>query len=73
MAAGGEAGARTAPLETLPDAPDDCARALYAALYRLESSGARTLLIEQVPDVPAWRAVRDRLARAAAGGPAPVT
>jgi L-threonylcarbamoyladenylate synthase len=60
-------GPRRAPLEILPDAPRACARALYGALYRLEASGADTLLLEPVPDVAAWRAVRDRLERAAAG------
>jgi L-threonylcarbamoyladenylate synthase len=60
-------GGRRAALEALPDDPDGYARSLYAALYRLEGSGASTLLIEALPEDEGWSAVRDRIARAAAG------
>jgi L-threonylcarbamoyladenylate synthase len=40
------------------------ARVLYAALRQLDAAHADTLLIEDVPDTAAWRAVRDRLTRA---------
>ena len=64
----GEAlGTRTAPVEILPDDPDGYAAGLYAALYRLEASGARELRIVEVPEGDAWAAVRDRIIRAAAG------
>ncbi len=43
---------------------DGYARALYAALRELDAANADSLLIEEVPDTPAWRAVRDRLQRA---------
>ena len=43
------------------------AQSLYAALRELDARGARRLLVEQVPDDPAWAGVRDRLQRAAAG------
>jgi L-threonylcarbamoyladenylate synthase len=40
------------------------ARRLYAALRELDAAHADAILIEDVPDTPAWRAVRDRLTRA---------
>lgn len=42
---------------------------LYAALRELDQSGCDAILIEAPPDTPEWTAVRDRLRRAAAGGP----
>jgi L-threonylcarbamoyladenylate synthase len=44
--------------------PDGYARMLYAALRELDAARADVLLIEAVPDEPAWLAVRDRLTRA---------
>lgn len=61
---------------TLPDDPARYGQALYAALRELDDSGASRILIEAVPEQPAWAAVRDRLARATAAKPAahqPVT
>jgi L-threonylcarbamoyladenylate synthase len=58
-------GPRDAPTEVLPDDERGFARELYAALYRLEQSGAKVLLIEQVPRSSSWGAVADRLRRAA--------
>ncbi len=52
--------------ETMPDDPEACARALYDTLRRLDGLGLQRLLVERVPADPAWDAVRDRLARAAA-------
>lgn len=49
---------------TAADDADGYARMLYAALRELDAARADTLLIEEVPDTPAWLAVRDRLARA---------
>jgi hypothetical protein len=60
-------GIRQAPLEVLPDDAGGYARSLYAALYRLEGSGATTLLIEALPEDDVWSAARDRIVRAAAG------
>lgn len=59
-------GVRPAQLEVLPDDVDGYARALYAALYRLERAAPARLVIEAVPHEDAWLAVRDRLARAVA-------
>ncbi len=42
------------------------AQRLYAALHELDRAGCDLILIEQVPDAPGWRAVRDRLQRASA-------
>jgi L-threonylcarbamoyladenylate synthase len=52
--------------QRLPDTPDDYARELYAALRRADAVSPACILVEAVPEAPAWRAVRDRLARAAA-------
>ena len=41
------------------------AQALYAALRDLDATGAEAILIESPPDSPEWRAVLDRLRRAA--------
>jgi L-threonylcarbamoyladenylate synthase len=50
---------------TLPDTADGYARGLYAALHELEAQRVSTIVVEDVPDEPAWWAVRDRLVRAA--------
>src|SRR3954469_19145504 len=42
------------------------ARDLYAALRDLEDRGCSAIAVEPLPDDPAWDAIRDRLARAAA-------
>jgi L-threonylcarbamoyladenylate synthase len=41
------------------------ARELYVNLRSLDKSGAREILVEEVPGGEAWDAVRDRLRRAA--------
>lgn len=40
---------------------------LYAHLRTLDASGAKRIVVEAPPRLPAWEAVNDRLARAAAG------
>lgn len=49
----------------MPREPGAYARRLYAALRELDSAGCGEILIEVPPDEPDWRAVRDRLRRAA--------
>ncbi len=44
---------------------------LYANLRMLDEAGCDALLVEEPPPETAWTAVRDRLARAAAGAEAP--
>lgn len=50
---------------TLPDDPARYGHRLYAALRELDALGCACILIEAVPETPAWAAVRDRLGRAA--------
>lgn len=47
----------------MPPDPSGYAAALYAALAALDREGPTRIVIETPPDAPAWRAVRDRLAR----------
>ncbi len=47
-----------------PQEPGAYAHDLYASLRALDANGADAILIEAVPDAPAWHAVRDRLIRA---------
>ncbi len=50
----------------LGSSPEVYARGLYAALHAMDEAGATDVLIESVPEGPAWAAVRDRLRRASA-------
>lgn len=52
------------PNEALPADPEGYARALYAALHRLDDAACDLILIARVPDDPPWSAIRDRLHRA---------
>ncbi|HMW16916.1 MAG TPA: L-threonylcarbamoyladenylate synthase [Accumulibacter sp.] len=51
----------------LPDEPAGYAFALYAALRELDGSGVDQILVEEIPATAAWRAIADRLTRAAYG------
>ncbi len=51
--------------------PVEFGHSLYARLRELDRSAADCLLIETVPDEPDWRAVADRLGRAAVGAGRP--
>ena len=42
------------------------ARAIYAELHRCDEAGAELIVVEALPDAPQWRAIADRLQRAAA-------
>jgi L-threonylcarbamoyladenylate synthase len=53
---------RAAPAE-----PAAYARQLYASLRALDTLGADLILVETPPALPAWRAIADRLRRAASG------
>lgn len=50
----------------MPDQAAAYAKRLYHELHRLDQLGCDMILVEQVPDGPAWEGVRDRLNRAAA-------
>ncbi|MDR3213362.1 MAG: threonylcarbamoyl-AMP synthase [Azoarcus sp.] len=81
------AGRRVAALVVSGDAPRDAgscagwhaapadpagyARQLYASLRALDALGADFILVEAPPETPTWRAVADRLRRAAAGAGMP--
>jgi L-threonylcarbamoyladenylate synthase len=42
------------------------ARAIYAELHQCDEAGAELIVVEALPDTPEWRAIADRLRRAAA-------
>jgi L-threonylcarbamoyladenylate synthase len=52
--------------EALPADPEGYARALYAALHRLDALGLDRIVVAELPEGAPWRALRDKLARAAA-------
>lgn len=61
-----------APLEAplaravmMPDDAAEYARQLYGTLHALDDAGCTLVLVERVPEGPAWDGVRDRLERAA--------
>ncbi|NGO37802.1 threonylcarbamoyl-AMP synthase [Limisphaera ngatamarikiensis] len=56
--------ARVAEVRLLPHEPGAYARALYAAWHRCDQSGAQLIVMEAVPDDPAWAGIADRLQRA---------
>jgi L-threonylcarbamoyladenylate synthase len=49
----------------MPADPDSYANRLYAALHELDDRRCDLILVERVPDAPAWAGVLDRLVRAA--------
>jgi len=49
----------------MPNEPRGYARELYAALHAADARGATIVAVERPPDTAPWRAIRDRLARAA--------
>jgi len=52
-------------LSTIGRDPNAVARTLYADLYEWDRSQSECILVELPPDEPQWRAVRDRLLKAA--------
>ncbi len=50
--------------QVAPELPDDYARLLYGSLRWLDVSGCRLIVVEALPALPEWTAVRDRLGRA---------
>lgn len=51
----------------MPADPVGYAHDLYAALREMDRAGADLIVVEALPDEPAWAAVADRLRRAVAG------
>ena len=55
-----------ASLSVIPHDAEAFARALYSELHRCDDAGAELIIVEALPDAPEWRAIADRLLRAAA-------
>ena len=49
----------------LPARAETYASALFASLHQMDTAGVKAIVVETVPDLPIWDAVRDRLQRAA--------
>jgi len=54
-----------ARVSIIPHDPEAFARALYAELHQSDEAGADIIIVEAVPETNEWRAIRDRLKRAA--------
>jgi L-threonylcarbamoyladenylate synthase len=52
-------------VSVIPHDAEAFARALYAQFHESDEAGAEWIIVEQVPDTHEWRAIADRLARAA--------
>lgn len=59
-------GAGFAGVSVIPHDAEAFARAIYAELHRCDEAGADLIIVEALPDAPAWRAIADRLQRASA-------
>lgn len=53
-------------ISVVPHDAEAFARALYAELHHCDELAAAHIIVETPPDAPEWRAIADRLARAAA-------
>lgn len=56
--------ARELVIVPMPETPGEYARLLYATLHALDQRELARIVVDPLPDTEAWRAVRDRLARA---------
>jgi L-threonylcarbamoyladenylate synthase len=54
-----------ARVSVIPHDAEAFARAIYAELHRCDDAGAECIVVEAPPDTAAWRAIADRLQRAA--------
>ena len=52
-------------VSVIPHDAEAFARALYAQFHESDEAGAESIIVEQVPDTQEWRAIADRLTRAA--------
>jgi len=55
-----------AAVSVIPHDAEAFARAIYAELHRCDETGAELIVVEALPEAPEWRAIADRLSRAAA-------
>ena len=51
-------------IRTLPARAESYASALFATLHDLDAGGVSAIVVEAVPELPIWDAIRDRLKRA---------
>jgi L-threonylcarbamoyladenylate synthase len=58
-------GDRFGRVSVIPHDPEAFARAIYSELHQADEAGADLIVVEELPNGPEWRAVRDRLNRAA--------
>jgi len=54
-----------ARVSIIPHDPEAFARALYAELHQCDEAGVEVIVVEAVPETDEWRAIADRLKRAA--------
>lgn len=59
-------GADFGGVSVIPHDAEAFARAIYAELHRCDESGAALIVVEALPEGTEWRAIADRLTRAAA-------
>jgi L-threonylcarbamoyladenylate synthase len=59
-------GANVGRISVIPHDAEAFARAIYSELHLCDEAGAELIVVEAVPDAPEWRAIADRLQRAAA-------
>jgi len=59
-------GAGFGGVSVIPHDAEAFARAIYGELHRCDEAGARTIIVEGLPKKVEWRAIADRLTRAAA-------
>ena len=59
------AGEGFAGVSVIPHDAEAFARAIYAELHRCDETGAKLIVVEALPDSAEWRAIADRLMRAA--------
>jgi L-threonylcarbamoyladenylate synthase len=53
-------------VSVMPREPGPLARTLYAELHQCDEAGAELIIVEALPEKSEWRALADRLKRAAA-------
>ncbi len=52
-------------VSVIPHDPEAFARAIYAELHQCDEAGAELIVVEEIPNTSEWRAIGDRLKRAA--------
>jgi L-threonylcarbamoyladenylate synthase len=65
------AASRDLVIVPMPNQPQEFARVLYATLHALDQRGLDRVVVDPLPEGEDWRAIRDRLTRAATAGDSP--